>query len=545
MRILHSRIFHTLFPGFLLLIHLILLVSSIQQKTLTFDEPYHYQYGYNIAHFNSSRLDIETMPFFSDSKMPFSYLNVIPGQIRDLFAPPPSEPGACIAHVRKNALLGRYVTMLFSLLLGGYIYFWTNELYGRFAADTALFFYAFSPNLIAHARLVTTDMYAICFITIAVYYFWRFTNSPERKNALLSAISLGIAQLTKYTALYLYPLFLLILCIRYAKRAFGLLVRQEYRSIISDMKRAGGWLLLFIVMNVLIINTGFLWNGTFRPLREYQFRSERFQALQQSFRIFENVPIPLSAPFVEGIDWIFHHDRTGVSFGNIYLLGKIQRTNSEEFVGFKGYYWIASLFKVPLATQLCLLISLFYYFLKRRDYAFLSNELYLLLPACAYSLYFNFLHKTQIGIRHTLVVLPFLYVLSGNFFEDWKDFTRKTQIALSALGLYLIVSVLSYHPHYLSYFNELVWDRKQAYKILADSNIDWDQNKAYLAQYLREHPEVVVNPAGPATGKVLVRVNDLVGVSGSPETYKWLREHYEPIDHIAYSYLIFDIPALK
>jgi len=112
---------------------------------------------------------------------------------------------------------------------------------------------------------------------------------------------------------------------------------------------------------------------------------------------------------------------------------------------------------------------------------------------------------------------------------------------LSLLAVYLVLSVLSYYPHYLSYFNELVWDRKKAYKILADSNIDWDQNKEYLARYLKKHPEVIVNPPGPTTGKILVRVNDLVGVSTGPEQYRWLREHYEPTAHVAYSYLIFDL----
>ena len=541
-QLLYSPIGRKLLPAALLLLHLLLLISSIQQKSLTHDEPYHYQYGYNISYFNSSRIDDEKRPFFSDSKMPFSYLNVIPGQIRDLFVPPPSEREAYIAHIRKNVLIGRYVTMIFSLLLGIYLYRWTNELYGRIAAHIVLFIYAFSPNILAHARLVTTDMYAICFITIALYYFWRFTGALNRRNAVLSAITLGIAQLTKYTALYLYPLFLLLLFIKNTPRVFGFVKEKNSRGIFESLQKAGKAFLLFLIINLLIINTGFLFNGSLRPLKEYQFKSERFQALQQHLRILQDVPLLLPVPFIEGIDWIFHHDKTGISFGNIYLLGKIQQTNTEEFVGFTGYYWLAARFKLPIAIQCVLAASLLYYCVKRKQYAFLKNELFLLLPACAYSLYFNFLHKTQIGIRHALVILPLLYIFSGSLFQDWPRFRRRTRFFLGALAAYFLVSVLSYHPHYLSYFNELVWDRKNAYKILADSNLDWNQNKIYLAAYLSEHPEVTVNPSANTTGTVLVSVNDLVGVSESPETYQWLREQYEPIDHIAYSYLIFEIP---
>ncbi len=532
---------HKIWVVFLLFIHLLLLVFSIQHKTLTYDEPYHYQYGYNVFHFNTSRLNNETMPFFSDSKMPISCLNVIPGQRRNLFTPLPANRAAYIAHIRKNVLLGRYVTMLFSFVLGWYIYRWSDRLYGKFAADASLFLYAFSPNIIAHARLVTTDMYAICSITVAFYYFWNFMNTLDRKNAFFSAIALGIAQLTKYTALFLYPLFLILWLLNASTREFGFIKAKNYHALFEDWWKAGKTLFLFLIINLLIINTGFLWNGSFRLFRDYHFNSERFQALQQELTIIRNLPVPLPAPFVQGIDWIFYHDKTGVSFGNIYLLGKIQRTNTPEFVGFKGYYWIASLFKFPLATQIIIMISLISYLVKRKKYAFRRNELYLLLPVCAYSLYFNLLHRTQIGIRHYLVILPFLYVFVGSFLKDWRTFTGKTRTLLSLLAVYLVLSVLSYYPHYLSYFNELVWDRKKAYKILADSNIDWDQNKEYLARYLKKHPEVIVNPPGPTTGKILVRVNDLVGVSTGPEQYRWLREHYEPTAHVAYSYLIFDL----
>ena len=107
--------------------------------------------------------------------------------------------------------------------------------------------------------------------------------------------------------------------------------------------------------------------------------------------------------------------------------------------------------------------------------------------------------------------------------------------------MYLIVSTLSYFPHYLSYFNEIVWDRKQAYKLLADSNIDWGQDEWYLMEYKRKNSEIKVNPEFPTSGRIVVSVNNLVGVVVDPERYKWLRENFEPVDSIAYSYLIYDI----
>jgi len=39
----------------------------------------------------------------------------------------------------------------------------------------------------------------------------------------------------------------------------------------------------------------------------------------------------------------------------------------------------------------------------------------------------------------------------------------------------------------------------------------------------------------------MVDPNYLVGI-GLPEKYRWLRENFEPVDHLYYSYLIFEVP---
>ena len=108
------------------------------------------------------------------------------------------------------------------------------------------------------------------------------------------------------------------------------------------------------------------------------------------------------------------------------------------------------------------------------------------------------------------------------------------------LFVYLLTSVFSYFPHYLSYFNELVWDRKNAYKVLTDPTMDWGQNRWYLGKYKRENPEVIIHPRSPVAGRIVVSVGELAGRSGL-EKYRWLRENFEPVDHVAYSYLVYDI----
>jgi hypothetical protein len=107
---------------------------------------------------------------------------------------------------------------------------------------------------------------------------------------------------------------------------------------------------------------------------------------------------------------------------------------------------------------------------------------------------------------------------------------------------WVAASTLSYYPHFISYFNEFVLDRKLAYRRLADSNLDWRGNEWYLAEYLRRHPGTIVDPRKPQAGRIVVPVNALVGVNRDPEEYRWLREHFAPVDHIAYSFLVYDVP---
>jgi hypothetical protein len=287
----------------------------------------------------------------------------------------------------------------------------------------------------------------------------------------------------------------------------------------------------------MIINLGFLFNDTLTSLDDYRFRSSLFQAAQRKLGFLAHVPIPLPYPYLEGLDWIIYNERTGTNMGRIYLFGQMNEA------GFPGYYFIAFLFKVPIAIQFLIVLALFFY-LKRRDYrGFLANELFLFAPIIFYAIYFNFLYRAQIGLRYFLVVTPLLLVFAGSLGRLWGSKNRLAKGALIALGLYLVISVLSYHPYYIPYFNELVPDRRLAYRILADSNLDWGQAGKAVQRYLEDHPQAHVDPQEPESGTVLVSANNLVGITAKPETYAWLREHYLPVDSIAYAYLVFEIPA--
>jgi hypothetical protein len=508
----------------LLLLALFFLFSalSVRGKAETYDEPKHYRYGSNILNGDSTRFD--------DSKMPFSAWNALPARI--------AEIAPFLDRLYLSRLItARLMTTLFSLLVAYVVFLWSRELYGFVPALISLGLYLFDPNIIAHSQLITTDLYAAGMVLFSCYWLWKFANARTWRNGLILAVTLGLAQLAKYTAISLYPLFAVALLVHDWPR-----LREIFKSRKWPERNAALWqyvkyALVVIFVSILIINVGFLLNRTFTPLRDYAFRSELFNTLQAKVSFV--VPVPY--PYLEGLDWIVQRERSHSGFGPVYLLGET-RFNA----GFPGYYFVAFLLKVPIATQIILFLAFIVYFLdasRRKDV--LKNEWFLLWPILFYIIYFNFFYRAQIGIRFFLVVFPLLYVFAGGLFKNRAGFDWRKKAAAFGLGIYLGLSVLSSYPDYLSYFNEIVWDRKMAYQYLADSNLDWGQDDFIVRDYLAEHPEVRKAPQRPRllseTTRYYLQANELVGVTAHPDAYRWLRENFKPVEAIAPSCLLFEI----
>lgn len=506
---------------FLLFIFLVLSLTSARSNTLTYDEDAHFRYGMQILNGNSDRFD--------DSKMPFSAINALPAKVIEMIK------GSGALSIDQQVALGRMVTVLFSIVIAFFVFRWSTNLYGVFAGVLVLIFYIFEPNLLAHSQLVTTDVYAAGMVLLSAYALWRFSRRRTWQNVLLLAVVLGVSQLAKYTSIFLFPILAAVLIIRDLPEISTIITARDKVRLWRYLKGMLFLAIMVIVISIVVINVGFLFNKTMTPLGDYQFRSTLFQSIQSRLAFMNRVPVPTPYPYLEGLDWVVHNERTGANYSRIYLFEQLSET------GFKGYYFFAFLYKVPLAIQLVLIIALVMYFARRKTDRFLQDEIFLFVPVLFFTIYFNFFYRAQIGIRFFLVVFPLLFVFCGSLFKKWQTYSLKYRIGVAALAVYLIVSVLSYYPHYIPYFNELVLDRKLSYKILADSNLDWGQAGNYVEQFLEQHPDALIEPTEPTAGLVLISSNNLVGITAKPETYAWLREGYQPDDTIAYAILVYEL----
>jgi hypothetical protein len=507
------RLYWTAAAG-LLLAHLVLAAASTRGQSLTYDEPNHLRYGEQILAGNSDRFD--------DSKMPFSALNAGVVRLARGFFP------SLFQGTWQPERIGRLATILFSTLFASVILTWATAWYGRAAGLAALFLYALEPNILAHAGLITTDIYAAGMIALSILSFRWFLSHPTLPRAAGLGLVLGLGQLAKYTSVFVYPILLLLGAID--------LSRGPVRFSLARLRAWAFLLAMFLFVNLLVVNAGFLFNRTLTPLGQYRFRSDLFRNLQSALPGLKSLPVPLPYPYLEGLDWVRQRDQSGEGYGSRYLFGE-----AREDRGFAGYYVFAYLLKAPLPEILALAAALIGFARGRQWDSFRQREAYLLVPAAFLSLYFNFLLEAQLGIRLFLVVFPFLIVFSSRLVGSPEALSPVQRGFLAAAALSMAVSVASYFPHFIPYFNELTWDRLSAHRRLADSNLDFGQAEGYLIRYVEQHPEGIVEPAGPQPGTLLVSVNHLTGVLGGPERYAWLRENFEPVGHMAYAYLIYEI----
>jgi dolichyl-phosphate-mannose-protein mannosyltransferase len=502
---------------------LVLAVLSMQRMSITLDERAHDRYGFQILNLDAHRFD--------NSKMPISALNAFPRRLAGLFPPGPT------ARRLSRLETGRYATVLCALVFAMVVFRWAHALYGARGGLLALFLFTWDPNIIAHARLTTTDLYATGLTTAALYSFWRFVDLGGWPRAWASAIILGLAQLAKYTCAYLFPIFVLLALGYHGPDLWRAAKAGRLGDLAGRSGRFLGYGAFFVAISVAILNVGFLGQGTWSPLRAWGFQSAGFRSVQSALAPFPWVRVPVPYPYIEGLDWVLADERAGV---NVYLLGQLGRDNvpGRRFPSYYLYVW---LYKVPLGAQALLLAALVAHAVRFRRFRFRQDEWFLLCPVLFFAVYFVFVFNAQLGIRYALVVFPLIHVFCGSLLAGPSPLPRWGRVGLAILAVSIVASVLSYYPHFIAYFNELVWDRKQAYTILSDSNLDWGQSEWYLRRYLKAHPEAIVEPPGPVVGTIVVPVLYVTGVEYY-EKFRWIRENgIQPVDHIAYSYLVFRI----
>jgi hypothetical protein len=344
---------------------------------------------------------------------------------------------------------------------------WGRELYGEGAAVLGAALWFLCPIVLSNTALVTPDVCTAFFFLATSYAAWQFAREPTGRRALVVGALLGLAQLSKFTCVLLYPI---VVTVWIAVRCGAGLAPVSWRSV------CGKWIAV-LVTSVFVLNTGYLFRGTGQSLDSYQFLSRNLKTVAAAARPLGRVWIPAPNEYVAGFD---RQRSIMESLHPVYLDGMLL---SGE--GFRDYYFWACAYKWPHATQALLLTALAACHLVRSSRRLWRTHLLLLAPAGLVLGIASASHM-QLGIRYILPAFPLIYLFTGNL-GAWMTqphwHWRKVWIAACAPALLL---GLRYHPHHLAYFNELSGGPIAGPKHLLDSNIDWGQDLRELHAYLRE-----------------------------------------------------------
>lgn len=565
--------------GLLLLAIVFQCVLSMRVKTVTFDEPNHLVAGYSYLKMGDFSLNWPNPPLISViSAAPLLFLDL------KIETYDPHQSGRLFVHdflyvLNDNAdqvvFWARIPITFLSLLLGLFVFRWASELYGIESGLFALLLYAFSPNILAHSRLATTDLGIACFMFLACYRLWKFGSRPSVGNLLLAGLSLGLALISKFSAVFLLPTYLLFpfaqLLLNDPQPRPNSSTDRALKTHIptGSLKKWGRWMAyssLIIGIGVLVIAAAY--PCYLKPW--YRFDETILPAIQRWYpkaeinkglwRLVSSTRVP-GREYALGLLGLVEHSKKG---HDAFFWGKF----SAE--GWWYYHLAALAIKTPIALQIIVLLA-FGFSLSRymkRTGPNSYNDFFLVVAPLLFLTAIS-LGPVKIGLRHILPVFPFIFVFIARFFKLALEKRLLAGMTFLLIIWYLLSSIRIY-PHYLAYFNEYVGGPANGYKYLVDSNLDWGQDLKGLKKYMEARgiekvklaymgtvdleyhgissepisdQDLVALKEGKFTrGVFAISASFLQGLylPGDRDRYKWFRDR-TPTAQIGYSIFVYEI----
>ncbi len=347
------------------------------------------------------------------------------------------------------------VFLTIGLALAGFRF--GKELWEKNAALIAFILLLFDPNILAHGRYSTTDVGGTLFILLSSYLLWRLWTTDKWHWGRLAAagVFLGLAFSSKYLNLVFVPIFAFLAILP---------VYPEEWQWRSALRRLGQ------LIAAGIISIPVIW-----ALFAFQWGQFSFAGTPLSDINSVKGPMPV---FWAGIEQILRLSAGGRAN---FLLGE---TSLE---GWWYYFPLAFLVKTPLIVILLSLVAAILLLVhdgtrKRAAYLLLTGAMFFLIIMQS---------NLNIGYRHLMPLLPYLYLLIAGLSSLWPGMNRLPRRITKAAILFTILGViiidLLIHPHYLSYFNLAAGGPSNGHRVLVDSNIDWGQDLLRLKDWVDEN----------------------------------------------------------
>jgi Dolichyl-phosphate-mannose-protein mannosyltransferase len=457
----------------------------ISRKSITCDEivmiPSSY---YHVA--DGNFLLVNEHPPFSKLIAAIPLLFIQPGEIRpDQITDTPGSGGQRWAYMERFwennpdqfwslSFWPRVFMIGLTVGLGLLIFRFTRELFGPLAAALAVTLFALEPTVLAHGRVVQTDVPAAFGYLLFFFMLRRYALDHSFKRAAWLGFAIGLAVLTKYSMLLVGLIILIYFAFEIAK---SIRLKLQWKTRLAHCAMAA-------FISIVTINAAYFFQH--RRIESWDLHAIQamFPNSASSFTLLTRVLSHIfPADFVLGILQQIWHNRVGHPAG---LLGMYSRT------GWWYYFPVAFTFKttIPfLVLSLAALAWAVFIFIKKRD----TKYLWTLAPFVIYTIFVLF-SRIDIGVRYYLPAYSFLFMLGGALLASLLK-SRKAARAGMLFGILLVgwigVEAVRAFPNHMSYMNQLAVGHPHWW-YLSDSNVEWGDDIAEAAAYLRARGETKV-----------------------------------------------------
>lgn len=459
----------------------------------------------------------------------------------------------------------RAPTIVTTLVLGFVLSWWTRRVFGPAAAMVCLFLFALDPNVIANGRYVKGDMLVTLFALVAAAAWLEYLLRGGKRWLIAAGAVLGLAVGTKFSALFLVPVFATSWAVVRAWRGEPLRIGRGVQSVAIACAVA-----FPVLLAIYAPESGKLIPAT----RAYRAAHPEVRRIGDTARA--RTPLMRAAvdagthagvqdhPLLVGLAHFLDHSSSG---HESYLMGRI----STE--GTWYYFPVAFAVKTPVAAFAAILAAAIVAarrVLKRGFRPRSDTHLYALLCLIPLAVYLplSILNRVNTGERHLLPVYPFLFALTGAIMARTSFRGRAVVATFAAVGL--AAESFAIYPHYLAFFNVAAGGPAAGPRYLLDSNLDWGQDLLKVRDYweAKGRPRLCLLYFGTADPDyyripydrvprswetaerngsdclAAVSATSLYDLYLRPGEMAWLRTR-TPMDRIGYSIYVYDLRKSK
>jgi 4-amino-4-deoxy-L-arabinose transferase-like glycosyltransferase len=477
--------------GVLLLWMLLAGLRLAWTDSMTTDEGIHVASGYQALTRHGFRYDPEH-PFL------FKYLSAAPLLLMHLNRPADDaqrwEAAAPIAYdswEQARTWTDEWVyqsgnnprTLVFVMRLGGVlclvltgwlVYFLGKLWFSPKIGLAALFFTAFNPTILAHGHLANNDLPVALAMLAGLWALWRYAQQPTATWAAWVGFFVGVAQVTKFSAVGFIGVagLWLIWC--------GWQRRTRWQEVGSHLAIG------------LAVTWAIIWLSYGLELSRLQPFTQliSYTSLSGPFQIITLLKLILPIDYLKGI---LVASSSSIGGRPTYLLGTWYGK------GIPSYFPIVYGLKTQLSGLAFLAVGAVALVAARKSWKTRlqgwvrgPGALGPIPLLALYGLIFGYLaitSKLNIGIRHVLqLVVPASFLMALGLRQLWR-LRKPGMVAGSVLAALYAAPILPNFNGLIGYSNAFVPGTTNAWKYFGDSNLEWGEHARDLAQHISaEYP---------------------------------------------------------